>query len=402
MAAALRIGEFAARDIAHQWRRFGAAILAVASAVAPLLMLLGLKDGVVGALRAELESDPVNLEIRYKGQAVFDADWIEALRALPETGFVIPKNARFLNSSVRLRNRADRSRDNLDVTLEPTGAGDPVLGEEAAKASGTAVILSVPALELLGLSVGDAVQAIVERDRAADGIGMHRIELAVAGVVPLQREGRLVAFVDPALTRAVQGFRETGDFDLARAAADVPATYPSFRLYARDIDAVEPLRDRLVAERRSVETNAGAIAWVKLLSGALDSLFTILATVLALGGILGVSAAISANVLSQERELALLRVAGYDAKALALFPVAQGIAVVCLGGLVALAVYRLCAPMLDNLLRARLELTGASVLFDARRLGVFALALALGGAVASLGAARYVLSMDTIRRLRDA
>lgn len=57
--------------------------------IAPLLLLFGLKHGVVSQLQQELLSDPRNLEVKMLSSSHYDLDWLERLRQRPEVGFAI-------------------------------------------------------------------------------------------------------------------------------------------------------------------------------------------------------------------------------------------------------------------------------------------------------------------------
>ncbi|MFP3386947.1 ABC transporter, partial [Tritonibacter sp. SIMBA_163] len=62
---------------------------ALVAVIAPLLLLFGLKHGVVSQLQSELLNDPRNLEIRMISSGRYDADWLERLRNRSEVGFAI-------------------------------------------------------------------------------------------------------------------------------------------------------------------------------------------------------------------------------------------------------------------------------------------------------------------------
>ncbi|HBP2847322.1 TPA: ABC transporter permease, partial [Pseudomonas aeruginosa] len=92
--------------------------------------------------------------------------------------------------------------------------------------------------------------------------------------------------------------------------------YPGFRLYARDLDAVEGLRRHFVASGVEVATQAEAIAQVRSLSRNLGLVFWIVAA-LAIGGAFAAIAASSlAAVERKRRALAVLRLLGFPTAAL--------------------------------------------------------------------------------------
>jgi putative ABC transport system permease protein len=125
---AMSIQRIALMDLLHDWRLTLVAALGVTVALAPLIILFGLKLGVVDTLRESLASNPKNLALimRGGGLAQFDAAWFADLGARPETGFLIPMT-RGTVAHIYLRNPDNRDAEPTDVALVPTGAGDPVL-----------------------------------------------------------------------------------------------------------------------------------------------------------------------------------------------------------------------------------------------------------------------------------
>ena len=93
--------------------------------IAPLLLLFGLKHGVVSQLQQELLSDPRNLEVKMLSSSHYDLDWLERLRQRPEVGFAIGQT-RSLNTQADLQGERGRFADNIEII--PTQAGDPQIG----------------------------------------------------------------------------------------------------------------------------------------------------------------------------------------------------------------------------------------------------------------------------------
>src|SRR5262249_35207823 len=113
------------RDFVHELSLSTCAVLGIAAVLAPLLVLFGLKLGVVPGMRARLARDPRARALQPIGQGRFDAVWFAQLGALPQTGFVMP-TTRFLAATVSLRNPRLPSGEPLAAELWPSGAGDPL------------------------------------------------------------------------------------------------------------------------------------------------------------------------------------------------------------------------------------------------------------------------------------
>jgi len=153
----------AVRDLAHEWILTLCLVLAVASVLAPLLVLLGLKHGTVQTLRERLVQDPVYREIRPAATRLYAPSWFEAWSARQRVAFLVPT---ILPGSAIIQARAaDGAWRNLD--LVPTAPGDVLLEENGAAIPRSGeVVLSDAAARRLGLRSGDPVLLRVTRNRA--------------------------------------------------------------------------------------------------------------------------------------------------------------------------------------------------------------------------------------------
>ena len=79
-------------DLRDEWPVSVAICLAIVAVAAPLLVLLGLREGVIGEMFQRLRSNPSMriITLDATGSARFDAAWFDAARSWPETGFVLP------------------------------------------------------------------------------------------------------------------------------------------------------------------------------------------------------------------------------------------------------------------------------------------------------------------------
>jgi putative ABC transport system permease protein len=94
----------AGRDYRNEWQMSGFFILALAAVLGPMLILFGLKFGIIGSMLDNLIQDPRNREIRPIGSGRYDRVWIEQLRNRDEVAFIIPRTrAVRIEPSERLR-----------------------------------------------------------------------------------------------------------------------------------------------------------------------------------------------------------------------------------------------------------------------------------------------------------
>lgn len=346
--------DLALRDFLHEWRMSMCAVLGVAVVLAPLLVFFGLKYGIVSALTERLASDPRNLELRIVGQGLYTEDWFATLWGRADVAFTVP-NTRFLAATLSLRRPSHPDRPIATVEVVPTAAGDPLLqGQSPVPERFDTVVLSQSAAEKLRAAVGTVLTGVVGR-AMGDVRESRRLELTVIGVLPAGYYQRDAAFVSLPLLLALEQFRE------GYAVADLgwpglplptgPRTYASFRLYAKSIDDVGPLRDWLASPSRGVtsHTRAAEIEALQQLDRNLTALFVVLAVLSGAGFVLLMLVSQWAAVIRKQRHLSVLRLLGFSTGALALYPMVQAAASAICGTGLAIGLYFAIEPVTNGL-----------------------------------------------------
>lgn len=161
-------------DLRHEWLLNLCMILALAAVLAPLLLLLGLKNGVVESMRERLVQDPVYREIKPQETLSLNDAWFKTIAARPDVAFVLPTILR--GSSVIRVGRVD-AEQMVAMDLLPTGPGDALLLENNGRIPQDGeVTLSADAAAKLEVQTGDALKVRITRSRAG------RLETAMADV----------------------------------------------------------------------------------------------------------------------------------------------------------------------------------------------------------------------------
>ena len=240
------------RDAVHEWPVSLCMILALAAVLAPLLVLFGLKSGIVTTMRERLRSDPRTVEISPRGHYRLDAAWFDALRA--RSGGAVPASRGPGRCPPPCRWRRRQGRRSLDVDMLPTAAGDPLLPAGSARRRGPCRASCSPATAAAKLGVGSERPAD-RRGRPADGRQRRggscaadrcrhssgsELSPATPSFVSLPLSGR-----DGGLPRRLRRPGARRDEAAPRRATGRRAAFASFRLYARDIDDVAPLAPAL-------------------------------------------------------------------------------------------------------------------------------------------------------------
>ena len=310
-------------------------VLALAAVLAPLVILAGLRAGVVQGLRELLLEDPRAREVTTAANRSFDAALLARLAARPDVAFLAPRT-RTLAASL-LVERPDAPGAGTRVELIPTAPGDPLLpvGPEGADR----VVLTASAAARLRVGAGDALIGRLARvlDGRREGVALA---ITVQAVAPPASFPRDAAFVPLALAILVEDFQDGRvgpPGSLAALAPPVRAEYAGFRLYARRLEAVPALDAALRAEGIEVVSRAADVSGLLRVDRSLGLLFGLVAGLGGAGFLVSLGAGLWANVERKRVPLAQLRFLGLRAAALRVFPVAQAVALAALGVLAALA-----------------------------------------------------------------
>jgi len=361
-------------------------VLALVAVIAPLLVMFGLKFGLVSSLTERLERDPSVRELIPMGGGRFSAAFIGQLALRPDVAFALPRT-RQIASTAELASPGQERKVNVEMI--PTAAGDPLVGDITPVTRIDHILLSKTAAEKLGVRAGDWLDATFARQMGGR-VQSQNIGLQVATVMSLEAFGRDGMFVSLALLEAVEDYRDgraveafgwAGDV----SQADTERVFPAFRLYARNLDDVEPLRRYFADQHLLVSTKAQAISQVRSLSRNLSIVFWVIAALAVVGAVAAVFASALAAIERKRRELSVLRLLGLTTGALLLFVVLQASYSGVLATLVSIGLYHLAERCLNHLFvqgpdeYASLLLSGHFLVAAVAVLVASASAAALGG-----------------------
>jgi putative ABC transport system permease protein len=385
-------------DLWHEGRMSACTLLAVAAVLAPLLVLAGLRAGVVEGMRAAVLRDPLARQVMSVAHGSFDRVWLDRLAARPEVKWSIPR-LRHLSGTLLLE-RTDGSRQSR-VTVLPSAPGDPLLPQGAPGAA-DAILLSPQAAARLGVAAGEAVTARLGR-RQGEQAETRAIRLTVQAIAPASAADREAAFLPLPLAEGIEDWESFATATPTDAMAlPQPAgrdSYASFRAYAKRLEDVGPLVTALQAEGIETVSRTQEIGPMLAVDRALGRLLLAVAGVGGAGFLLSLAAGLWANVERKRLSLAGLRLMGLPRRGLLAFPVAQ--AVLLAGGGALLG----CGTALAVAAGINAGFGGVSLdrplcLISATHCGV-AVSAALGGALlaASLAAwrASAVEPFDAVR-----
>lgn len=379
------------RDFIHERVMSACFVLALAAVLLPLLVLFGLKFGIIGNLLAPLKEDPRYRQIVPTGSGHFEPQWFTTMAERSDVEFIVPRT-RAIAATMRVRDPGAESGRIISVELIPSAAGDPVLGELDAPTAYDRVVLSLDAADKLGVKAGDRIQGIVSRTYAREQ-QTELLPLQVTGVAPPGAFARDGMFVSHHLLIAIEDFRD------GRAVPDLGwngseargavRSFAGFRLYARDIEDVAGLRSGLLAQGIDVRTRLADIELVESMDRNLSIVFWIIATIAAAGFALSFGSSVWANVDRKRREFSVLRLTGFRGRNIVWFPVVQGGLTALLGWLVAVLVFVVVQTGLNALFVDNIG-GGEAVcrLLPSHFLVALALTIAIAGIAAAAGGSR--------------
>ncbi len=397
------VTRLAVADYKDEWLLSLCSVFALAAALVPLLVLLGVKSGIIGTLTSRLLTDPRNLEVVPQGSGAYKLDWLNELATQGNVSFVLPQT-RAISASLDFF--AEGSNRSVALGLEPTKKGDPLLEKWLTPpASADAVVLSYSAAQKLQITQrGQTLKGRVSR-RVNGQLEQEFITVTVQGILPLEAVQKDVAFVWLELLEAVEDYRDVREVPAfgwqGEQRPEPRTTYASFRLYAASLDGVEQLRDELTAKGISVYTRAEEIAMVRSLDNAFTILSILLFIVVGSGFFASTMSSALAQVNRKQRSLGVLRVLGFSAADLALFPLIQSLLTGLLGSFAALCLYFLAQSVINYAFQGQVLQQDAICRLPLEQAGLVSFVTCLFMVCGSLAAMRKVLAIDPAEVIRD-
>lgn len=397
------LAELALRDLWHDRKLSLCIVASLVAVVAPLLLLFGLKYGVVSQLRDNLLNNPSTLEVRMLGNGQFTQAWMDDLAVQPGVAFTVPLT-RSLNTQADLLTDAQHFLANAEII--PSGPNDPLLGHSAPPTHPHELVLSARAAQALGVAVGDRVRLVVTRQ--LKGVTERgQLEMDVKAVLAPEVFNRPAALVSLDVLLAMEDFRDGARVPLlgletgTARPEEAPRQYARARLYATDLDQVAVLADWLSAHRVESSTQLQEIESVKAISRVLGVIFSVVAWTAVLGCAASLAGAFLANLARKRRSLALLQLLGFRRSAMAGYVLFQACLLTLLAFALGYGLYGVGCAVFNQTLAISLSKTAFACRLEPWHVGLALLGtLGLSLAVAALGAWQAV-QIQPAETLRD-
>jgi len=340
------------RDFLHERNLSFCAVLAFTAALAPCLLLAGLRYGIIETLSKRLLDNPNVLAINPYGNTRYTEKELAGLAAHPSVDFLIP-STRTLAASVMV---AATGGGVQAGDLVPSGDGDPALHRYGLTLPDDGIVLTQNLARLLpGLSVGDEVEIHVSR-RHNGRLEQVRRTVKVAGILADAADWKNDIYAPLAFVEAVERYRDGFAVPKLGWPGDAPPpvdeaegrSYAGFRMYVKTLDDVVVMRDFLAARGIEAYTFAREVETLRGLRHAL-SLGMLLIGGTALCGLgLSLASLSAANARRKLRVFAQTRLMGLYARESLLFPLVQSCLVSLGAASLSLALYALAAWGFDR------------------------------------------------------
>ncbi|WP_302413566.1 ATP-binding cassette domain-containing protein [uncultured Desulfovibrio sp.] len=335
------------RDFRHERSLSICAVLAFAAALTPLIILSGLRTGIVGTLSQRLLDNPAALAVNpYSSQRYMEED-LAALAALPSVAFVVPLT-RTLASSV-LIDRPGHSPLAADVL--PTARGDPLLERYASTppADG-AVITTELARSLPGVTPGRRLNLRITR-RQEGRLQSVTLPVRVHAVLPDAADWKNRVYLPLPLLLDMERYRDGFAVPAhgwpGKAPTSAARSFAGFRMYVDSLEAVIPIRDAL--KRRGID----AYTCAREVEAILDLKQALTLTALLVGGVTlaGMAFSLASLAVANVRRKALFfaqgALMGLSRRELLALPLLQMTFTALLAASCSLLFYAAAAALLD-------------------------------------------------------
>ncbi|MCE2574120.1 hypothetical protein [Komagataeibacter sp. FNDCR2] len=413
------------RDLAAEKTMAFCLLAGMTATLVPLLLLAGLRAGMVENMRHSLLADPHMREVASASNRPFSSLWLEQMKQRRDVMFLIPRT-RTLAASVRITPPGGDMFSSEDAELMGTAVGDPLPGQAAIQAefaySSFSADLTAPVPAIfssvlaahLHAHIGETLTMSVTRL----GQGLHNAEvpIVVRAISPRETTDRTVAFVPLGVAQGIEDFREETSspswtqalrqgeeeasqfLDIHQTVHQHPvnsnpmpgeSSWPGFRLYASSLEAVQQLDAALLAQRINVTDEAGRVGEVLRLDKQTRLLLMLLAGLSVSGFLITLGTGVWASVERKRLELATMRFLGTPHPEL--LPIVQAEFLAFCSVTLALTIARISALILNHLFDGTLP-NHAPVCLISWKLCLAATALTAFGALVVASAAAWKTS----------
>ena len=284
-------------------------IASLCSVIAPLLLLFSLRFGIITNLEEKLKQDPSNLEIKFMSGYKLGDEFFESLKENPHVQFVLP-----LTRSLSVTTSVFANGKLIDrIDAMPTAKNDPlVLRSGITQDLGlNEVFMSKSLAEDLKLKVGDSLKLKISRK--LNDVNENSVQtFTLKGIIDsryLQLRKILINFDTLVYMEDYRDGFNPPVFSDGSKLNQARDSFAKARLYVKTLDDVEPM-SKMLRQSYSITDSSDQIEKLNKITSILNFVFTAIALVSVVGGLLAATGLIFTNLKRRLQGFALLKLTG--------------------------------------------------------------------------------------------
>lgn len=400
----LLCGQLAIQDLWHDRKVSVCIVMALVAVMAPLLLLFGLKHGVVSQLQTDLAQRPNLLEIRTQGNThKLDQEWLQTLAARPDVKFSIGLT-RSLNTEAQLSKAIDENRVQSYpdyVEIIPSAAGDPIIQDVRSDLTKDQVIITRNIADRLEFGVGDPV--LIRVVRTKDGVRERSaLTLSVVHIIEPHQYAKAAAFVSIEVLLGLEFFIDGTEDEFIPVSA-VPPThvFGNVRVYAQHMEDVITLSKWLEGQRIRTHSQQSSIHSVQTINSVLGMIFSVIALTALAGGILSLGGSFLANIDRKRMDIATLRLLGFNRTAIILYSAVQVLSITLCAYALSLILYFVGSSVFNHALGSHASISAFSTYLSAAHLySALGISIVISLVIACIGSV-HAMRIEPAESLRE-
>lgn len=381
-------------------------IAAIASIIAPLLLLFSLRYGILEELKENLMNDPKVLSLTLDTSYRLNNEFFKRLESNKHVGFVIPEITA-LNALVDIKFKGNAKK----VETIPTKIGDPIVlgsnipySDKQDALGDHEVFINESLAHQRNLQVGESIQVVISRTQHGQRQA-STLALTIKGIIGQRfvRDDCLLVNLD--VLNAIDDFRNGYNPALLTDGHYKPSrdrVYAKFRLYAKNLESVTPLYYNLVEQHLNVTSKMREIENVKAIGKVLNFVFGVIALVSIIGGMIALTGLILSSLKARKRNLVLLQLMGQTRSNIYLIVIIELLLVALIGFALAFSLYYVGSSIFNDYFHALIVGTFISKLSALHILAFLGGACLLSILVAIWSTKYVILKMQIADVLREA
>lgn len=241
------------------------------------------------------------------------------------------------------------------------------------------------------IKTGDKLKVVVSRTKNGQGETKNKT-FKVKGIIKQRFVNDDFLAVNLNVLKAIDDYRvglEPAIFSDGSNIRTTKRTYAKFRLFAKNIDSVIPLYNKLIKQGLNVSSKVGQIENIQAIARVLNFIFIVIALVSGIGGALALSGLMLSSLKSRKRNFVLLRLMGQSRRETYFLVLLENVMLSSLGFILAWAFYMAGSQVFNQYFGAMLPEAVISHLTVEHGL-IFYLSTVLIAALLALWSAKYI------------